>query len=84
VRVVLGTFVDAGQVADEEDGPACVLVVAAGEPVPVQHVQDIVKQVQAYPVVPHAPFLSRGCRAGGRRSGAVPVPVAGRQPERGR
>jgi hypothetical protein len=30
--VVLGAFVDAGQVADKEDGPVCVLVVAAGEP----------------------------------------------------
>ena len=49
--MVLGAFVDAGQVADEEDGPACVLVVAAGEPVPVQHVQDVGEQVQAYPVV---------------------------------
>jgi len=42
-RVVLGAFVDAGQVADEEDGPAGVLVVAAGEPVPVQYVQDVGK-----------------------------------------
>ena len=38
--------------------PAC-SVVAAGEPVPVQHVQDVGEQVQAYPVVAHAPFLLR-------------------------
>ena len=37
----------------------CVLVVAAGEPVPVQHVQDVGEQVQADPVVSHAPFLLR-------------------------
>ena len=43
---VLGAFVDAGQVADEEDGPTRVLVVAAGEPVPFQYVQDVGKQVQ--------------------------------------
>ena len=58
-RVVLGAFAPAGQVADEEDDPARVLVIAAGEPVPVQHVQDVGQQVQADPVVPHAPFLLR-------------------------
>jgi hypothetical protein len=57
--VVLGAFVGAGQVSDEKDGPALVLDVAAGEPVPVQHVQDVDKQVQADPVIPHAPFLLR-------------------------
>ena len=81
--MVLGAFVDAGQVADEEDGPARVLVVAAGEPVPFQHVQDVGEQVQAYPVVCHAPFLL-WWRAAGRMSGAVPVPVAGFQPYWGR
>jgi hypothetical protein len=57
--VVLGAFADAGQVADEKQGSARVLAVAAGEPVAVQHVQDVVKQVQAYPVICHAPFLRR-------------------------
>jgi len=80
--VVLGAFVDAGQVADEEDGPAGVQVVAAGEPVPVQCVQDVVEQVQADPVVFHAPFL-RWWRAGGWMSRATPVPVAGFQPYSG-
>jgi hypothetical protein len=55
--VVLGAFVDAGQVADEDDGPVGVLVVAAGEPVLVQHVQDVGEQVQAYPGIPHEPVL---------------------------
>ena len=73
-----------GQVADEEEGSARVLVVAAGEPVPVQHVQDVVIQVQTYPVISHAPFLLWWRRAGGRMSGATPVPVAGFQPYRGR
>jgi hypothetical protein len=41
-----------------------VLVVATGEPVPVQHGQDVVEQVQAYPVVAHAPFLPWRWRAG--------------------
>ena len=61
-----------------------VLVVAASEPVPVQHVQDVGKQVQAHPVISHAPFLPRWWRTGGRMSGAIPVPAAGFQPYRGR
>src|ERR1039457_693488 len=80
VRVVLGAFVDACQVADEEDGAAGVLVVAVGEPVPVQYVQDVGEQVESYPVVSHAPFLRWWWRAGGWMSGAVPVPVAGFHP----
>ena len=59
-------------------------VVVAGEPVPVRHVQDAGKQVQADPVAAHAPFLLRRWRAGGRMSGATPVPVAGFQPYSGR
>jgi len=55
--MVLRALVNTGQVPDEEDRPARVLVVAPGEPVPVQHVQDVVEQVQADPVVAHAPFL---------------------------
>jgi hypothetical protein len=43
--VVLGAFVNAGQVADEEDGPARMLVVTAGEAVPVQHVEDVREQI---------------------------------------
>jgi hypothetical protein len=54
--MVLGAFVDVGQVADEEEGATCVLAIAAGEPVPVEHVQDVGEQVQAYSVC-HAPFL---------------------------
>ena len=81
--MVLGAFVDAGQVADEEDGPARVQVVAAGEPVPVQHIQDVAEQVQADPVVGHAPLLRRWRRGRGRMSGATPVPVAGFQPYSG-
>src|ERR1039457_5100896 len=64
-RMVLRALVDTGQVADEKDSPAGVLVIAAGEPVPVQYVQDVVVQVQSYPVVPHAPFLPWWWRAGG-------------------
>ena len=48
-RVVLGTLEDAGQVADQDHGPAGVLVVAAGEPVPGQHVQDIGVQAGSDP-----------------------------------
>jgi hypothetical protein len=40
-RVVPGAFPDAGQVADEADGAAGVLVVAAGVAVPVEHVQHV-------------------------------------------
>ena len=82
--MVLGAFVDACQVADEEDGAAGVLVVAVGEPVPVQYVQDVGEQVESYPVVSHAPFLRWWWRAGGWMSGAVPVPVAGFHPYWGR
>jgi hypothetical protein len=82
--VLLGAFVDAGQVADEEDGPGRVLVIAACEPVPFQHVQDVGEQVQADPVIPHAPLLLRRWREGMRMSGATPVPVAGFQPYWGR
>ena len=56
-RVVLGAFVDARQVAEEQDGPAGVLVVAAGVAVPVQQAEDVGDQVQVHPVVGHAPFL---------------------------
>ena len=56
-RVVLGAFVDVRQIPDEEDGPACVLVVAAGVPVPVEHVENLGDQAHAHPVVRHAPFL---------------------------
>ena len=82
--MVLGALVDAGQVADEDDGPAGVLVVAAGEPVPVQHVQDVGEQVQAYPVVASCAPPPAMAAARGRMSGATPVPVAGFQPYRGR
>jgi hypothetical protein len=74
---VQGAFVNVGQVANEQDGPAGVLVVRAGVPVPVKDVQDVVDQVWVHPLVGHAPFLLWG--AGMRMSGAVPVPVAGRQ-----
>jgi hypothetical protein len=50
----------------------------------VQHVEHVVEQVQAYPVVFHAPFLPWWWRAGGWMSEATPVPVAGRQRLRGR
>ena len=55
--MVLGAFVDARQVAEEQDGPAGVLVVAAGVAVPVQQAEHVGDQVQVHPVVGHAPFL---------------------------
>jgi hypothetical protein len=45
------------QIPDQENGPACVLVVAAGVPVPFQHVEDLGDQAHTHPVVLHAPFL---------------------------
>ena len=81
----LGAFVDAGQVAEEADGPAGVLVVVVVVAVSFQHVQELEDEVQVHPVIGgHAPFLLRWWRAGGRMPGAVPVPVAGFQPWRGR
>ena len=56
-RVVLGAFVDVRQIPDEEDGPACVLVVATGVSVPVEHVENLGDQAHAHTVVPHAPLL---------------------------
>ena len=82
--MVPGAVVDADQDADEEDGPARVQVVASGESVPTRHVQDVAKQVQAYPVAGHAPLRLRWRRVRGRMSGATPVPVAGFQPYSGR
>jgi len=55
--VVLGAFVDAGQVAEEQHCPAGVLVVAAGVAVPVQQAEHVGDEVQVHPVVGHAPFL---------------------------
>src|SRR6266851_5110700 len=56
-RVVQGAFVDVRQVADENNGPGSVLVVAAGVPMPVQHVEHLGDHAQVHPVPGHAPFL---------------------------
>ena len=82
--MVLGAFVDAGQVADEADGAVGVQVVAAVVAVAFQRVQDVVDEAGGDPVIGgHRRFLL--CRrAGGGMSGATPVPVAGFQPCRGR
>jgi hypothetical protein len=56
-RVVLGAFVDAREVADEQDGPGGVRVVAAGVAVPVQDIQDLGDQRDARAVAGQAPFL---------------------------
>jgi tetratricopeptide (TPR) repeat protein len=66
-RVVLGAFIDMRQIPDQEDGSACVLIVAAGVPVPVEHIENLGNQAHAHTVIPHAPFCSGGGRAGGCR-----------------
>ena len=81
----LGAFVDAGQVAEQADGLAGVLVVVVVVAVSFQHVQELEDEVQVHPVIGgHVRSSSWWWRAGGRMSGAVPVPVAGFQPWRGR
>ena len=82
--MVLGAFVDAGQVADEADGAVGVLVVAAVVAVAFQRVEDVVDQAGGDPVIAGHRRSLRWRRAGGRMSGATPVPVAGFQPWRGR
>jgi hypothetical protein len=76
--VVLGAFIDVGQVADEQNCEPDVLVVGAGVTVPVQDAQDVLDRVRSQPLVGHAP-LFRWSRVGGLKSAAMPVPVAGRQ-----
>ena len=82
--VVLGAFVDAGQVADQADGAVGVQVVAAVVAVAFQRVQDVVDEAGGDPVIAGHRRSLRWRRAGGRTSGATPVPVAGFQPWRGR
>ena len=80
----LGAFVDAGQVAEEADGPAGVLVVVVVVAVSFQHVQELEDEVQVHPVIGgHGPSSSLVV-PDGRMPGAVPVPAAGFQPWRGR
>src|SRR5712691_3174284 len=50
-RVVLGAFPDPGQVADEADGAADVLVVAAEVAVLLERVQDVGDEAEAGPAV---------------------------------
>ena len=82
--MVLGAFVDAGQVADEADGAVGVEVVAAVVAVPFQRVQEseMRPRVIRWSLVIGGSSAARG-RAGGL-PGATPVPVAGLQPYRGR
>jgi hypothetical protein len=52
--------------------------------VPFQDVEDLEDEAPGHAgVVGHARVLLSGRRAGGRMSGAMPVPVAGFQPCRG-
>ena len=81
--MVLGTLVDAGQVADQADGAVGVQIVAAVVTVAFQRVQNFVDEAGSDPVIGgHRRAFRR--RAGGGMSGATPVPVAGFQPCRGR
>jgi hypothetical protein len=51
-----------GQVADEQNGPAGVLVVGACVAVPGQCVEDVVDQVRVHPLVSHTRLFVRVCR----------------------
>ena len=80
----MGAFVDAGEVVEYADGLAGVLVVVLVVAVAFQHVQDIADQAPGHAVITGHRRFFRWWRAGGRMSGAVPVPVAGFQPWLGR
>ena len=55
--MVLGAFVDARQIAEEQDGPAGVFVVAAGVAAWSEQAEEVGDEVQVHPVVGHAPLL---------------------------
>ena len=81
---VAGAFVDVGEVADHADGLAGVLVVVLVVAVAFQDVQDLEDEAPGHAVIAGHVRFFRWWRAGGRMSGAVPVPVAGFQPYWGR
>ena len=79
-RCFLGAFVDAGQVADESDGAAGVLVIAAAVAVLFQDVQDVDDQAPGLPRRRSCAQSHLSPRAAGWMSAAMLVPRAGRHP----